>query len=388
MTQAQIVLTLILMQQSLAVFAWWGSARLLRVSRVAALHWAAASAVMALVLVLYALTGGISDALTHALANALVPPAFVLLRRGVQHFVRMRPTDRELWLLAVVPGLVIAAGWHTAAPQSLPILVATAVPAWCLLRIAYESHAPLCAEFGRGGARVFVGVIALLGLLFASRFVGGLYWPELAARPVGVDTPVNTLLVMSFMVIGLMLQMVLGLLVVMRLAQRLSHLSRHDPLTGLPNRRVMQDAIAAAQLQHLRRGTPYALLAVDVDHFKRVNDLHGHAVGDQALVMVARALRQALRSDDLVARMGGEEFCALLGDCARDEALARAERLRKAVADEVLRLADGAQLALTVSVGVALAADEVQPRTMLEHADHALYAAKGGGRNRVVMHAG
>ncbi len=386
MTQAQIVLTLILLQQGLAIFAWWGSARLLRVSRVAALHWAAASAVTALVLVLYALTGHAPDALTHGLANALVPVAFVLLRRGVQRFVRLRHNDREHMLLALAPGAVVAAGWHAGAPESLPILVATALPAWCLLRVAHESHAPLKAEFGVTGARVFGGAIALLGLLFAFRFFGGLVWPELAARPVGVDTPLNTMLVMSFMVIGLMLQMVLGLMVVMRLAQRLSHLSRHDPLTGLPNRRVMQDAITAARLRHLRRRTPYALLAVDVDHFKRVNDRHGHAVGDQALVQVARALRESLRSDDLVARMGGEEFCVLLGDCGREEALAHAERLRAAVAGAALRLPDGETVALTVSVGVALAADEVDPRAMLEQADHALYAAKGGGRNRVVLH--
>ncbi|MCW5610722.1 MAG: GGDEF domain-containing protein [Rubrivivax sp.] len=387
MNQAQIVLTLILLQQGLAVFAWWGAARLLRVSRVSALHWAAASAVITLTLVLYALIGLVPGVLAHGLSNALVPLAFVLLRRGVQRFVRLRYSDLEHQALVLVSAVVIAAGWQAGAPESLPILVATAVPAWCLLRMAVESHASLQAEFGASAARVFGGAIGLLGLLFALRFVAGLAWPELAARPVGVDTPLNTLLVMSFMVIGLMLQMVLGLLVVMRLAQRLSHLSRHDSLTGLPNRRVMQDAITTARLRHLRRGTPYALLAVDVDHFKRVNDEHGHAVGDEALVHVARALRESLRSDDCVARMGGEEFCALLGDCDRDEALAHAERLRGAVAATPLRLADGRPLRLTVSVGVALAADAVEPRALLEQADGALYAAKDAGRNRVVLHA-
>lgn len=387
MNQAQIVLTLILLQQGLAVFAWWGAARLLRVSRVSALHWAAASAVITLTLVLYALIGLVPGVLAHGLSNALVPLAFVLLRRGVQRFVRLRYSDLEHQALVLVSAVVIAAGWQAGASESLPILVATAVPAWCLLRMAVESHASLQAEFGASAARVFGGAIGLLGLLFALRFVAGLAWPELAARPVGVDTPLNTLLVMSFMVIGLMLQMVLGLLVVMRLAQRLSHLSRHDSLTGLPNRRVMQDAITAARLRHLRRGTPYALLAVDVDHFKRVNDEHGHAVGDEALVHVARALRESLRSDDCVARMGGEEFCALLGDCDRDEALAHAERLRGAVAATPLRLADGRPLRLTVSVGVALAADAVEPRALLEQADGALYAAKDAGRNRVVLHA-
>jgi diguanylate cyclase (GGDEF)-like protein len=388
MSHAQTVLVLILMQQTLVAAAWLGAAWGLRVSGTAALHWAAASALVGVALGLYALVGVAPDAWTHGLGNALVPACFVLLRRGLQRFLRRPYSDIEHLVVAGGSALLIAVGWQLDAPESLPILVASAAPAWCLARMAMESHGPAAEEFGPAPARAFTAVMGGLALIFASRLVGGFFVPELAARPVGVDTPLNTVLVMAFMVIGLALQMALGLMVVLRLAQRLAHLSRHDTLTGLPNRRVMQDAVARARAHHARRGTPFAVLAVDVDHFKRINDSHGHAAGDQALVHLARVLRESLRSDDCIARMGGEEFCVLLGNCHPAEALGRAERLRNAVAAAPVLVPGGTTHTMTVSVGLAdcpATAGTPETSALLHRADEALYAAKRSGRNRVVV---
>jgi diguanylate cyclase (GGDEF)-like protein len=391
MTHAQTVLVLILLQQTLVAAAWLGTAQALRVSGVAALHWAAASALVGVALGLYALVGVAPDVWTHGLGNALVPLCFVLLRRGLQRFLRRRYTDLEHAAVAGSAALAVAAGWLPGAPETLPILAASAAPAWCLARMAMESHGPATEEFGALPARVFAGVMWALALIFGARFVGGLFVPEIAARPMGVDTPMNTVLVMAFMVIGLAMQLMLGLMVVLRLAHRLAHLSRHDTLTGLPNRRVMQDAIAQARDRHARRGTPFAVLAVDVDLFKRVNDEHGHAAGDQALVHLARTLRESLRSDDCIARMGGEEFCVLLDDCDPTEAQGRAERLRATVAGTPLRLDNGTELTLTVSVGLvvwATASCVPEAAALLQRADEALYAAKHAGRDRVVVAPG
>jgi len=390
MSHAQTVLVLILMQQTLVAAAWMGAAWGLRVSSGAALHWAAASALVGVALGLYALVGVAPDAWTHGLGNALVPACFVLLRRGLQRFMRRPYTDVEHGVVAAGSALFIAVGWQMGAPEPLPVLVASAAPAWCLARMAMESHGPAQDEFGPLPARVFTAVMGGLALIFASRLVAGFFVPELAARPVGVDTPMNTVLVMAFMVIGLALQMVLGLMVVLRLAQRLAHLSRHDTLTGLPNRRVMQDAINRARDHHARRSTAFAVLAVDVDHFKCINDSHGHAAGDLALVQLARVLRESLRSDDCIARMGGEEFCVLLDACEPAEALGRAERLRHAVAATPLHMAGGTTHTMTVSVGLATCpagAGTPETAALLHRADEALYAAKRAGRNQVVVAA-
>jgi diguanylate cyclase (GGDEF)-like protein len=121
---------------------------------------------------------------------------------------------------------------------------------------------------------------------------------------------------------------------------------------------------------------------VDVDHFKRINDTYGHAIGDEALVEVARRIKSALRSDlDTVARYGGEEFTVVLPETPREGAVVVAEKIRRTIADSPLR--EG--LEATVSVGVASRPDDgVEPGSLLQAADRALYEAKRGGRDRVV----
>jgi diguanylate cyclase (GGDEF)-like protein len=163
----------------------------------------------------------------------------------------------------------------------------------------------------------------------------------------------------------------------------IERLAMTDDLTGLPNRRAFvvaaEDSIAGADAGE----TPHALLIVDLDHFKRVNDLHGHRAGDQALHAAAQALLRSLRADvDWVGRLGGEEFVALVA--AADEAVARraAESARAAI--EALRVeTSSAEIAVTASIGVTplVAGDNVA--SALQRADEALYAAKRAGRNQV-----
>jgi diguanylate cyclase (GGDEF)-like protein len=162
------------------------------------------------------------------------------------------------------------------------------------------------------------------------------------------------------------------------LIDALSRASATDPLTGLANRRSF-DAGLARELAGIRRhGRPVSLCLLDVDHFKRYNDTHGHLAGDQALVLVASVLRSELRGLDLAARYGGEEFVLLLPDTDLDAAAGVAERIRSAVADLP---APGSPL--TVSIGVAAATEGCFPDALIATADEALYAAKEGGRNRV-----
>jgi diguanylate cyclase (GGDEF)-like protein len=188
---------------------------------------------------------------------------------------------------------------------------------------------------------------------------------------------------MVFMLVGLLLNLVLALMVVGRLVSRLQHLSERDALTGLLNRRAIAPLLAREAGRLRRYGESYALLMVDVDHFKTINDCHGHAAGDAALVQLARVLREAAREVDSIARMGGEEFCILLPHCDQDGAMRLAERVHAAMHEAVWT---GATQRLTVSVGVAVAlAPEETPEAVLERADQALYRAKNDGRDRVVV---
>lgn len=160
-------------------------------------------------------------------------------------------------------------------------------------------------------------------------------------------------------------------------------LSLRDPLTGIGNRRSFDEALVREWGAAVRRAEPLALLIIDVDHFKRLNDAHGHLVGDEVLKAIARAVTGVLRrSVDLVARFGGEEFVVLLPDTPLAEALALAGRLREAVAGRELVPGVGT---ITVSVGLAVATPSPSeaPSALLAAADAALYRAKSAGRDRV-----
>jgi diguanylate cyclase (GGDEF)-like protein len=167
-----------------------------------------------------------------------------------------------------------------------------------------------------------------------------------------------------------------------RLNQQLVEDSRHDPLTGIGNRRALSDDLPMYRTLQRETGEEVAVLLCDVDHFKSYNDRFGHLAGDQALCMIAATARGALRSQDAAYRFGGEEFLLILRGAASEEALRVAERIREAVqhAAFVHPLADSG--VLTVSVGLAWGAE--QPEEMLARADTALYQAKESGPNRVV----
>ena len=154
----------------------------------------------------------------------------------------------------------------------------------------------------------------------------------------------------------------------------------HDPLTRLPNRALLLDRLSTALDRGRERGTRSALLFLDLDRFKNVNDTLGHDAGDRLLVTVAERLRGALRPSDTVARLGGDEFVVLLEALGtRQEASVVADRLRAAIAEPTTL--DGTQLTVTTSVGIAFDADH-QPTTLLRDADTALYEAKDSGRDR------
>jgi diguanylate cyclase (GGDEF)-like protein len=155
-----------------------------------------------------------------------------------------------------------------------------------------------------------------------------------------------------------------------------------DPLTGLPNRRFL-DLLAMRPLGR-REGDVRAVLMVDIDHFKRLNDRHGHAVGDAVLRRVAEAVASAIRAEDFPIRYGGEEFVVVLREADARSAMAVAERLRRNVAAAdvgALRVAGP----VTVSVGVAVGAAGEELASLIERADRAMYRAKAAGRDRVVL---
>lgn len=162
------------------------------------------------------------------------------------------------------------------------------------------------------------------------------------------------------------------------------HQARIDPLTGLHNRRAFFELSSWALEGARQRGAPLSLIMLDIDHFKPINDRHGHQIGDEALAWLAQLLPRACRGGDVLARWGGEEFVILLPDTGLEQAGALAERIRQSVATGVLPLTD-LQLHLTVSQGVAQRRGQENLEDLLREADACLYTAKRRGRDQVVL---
>lgn len=171
------------------------------------------------------------------------------------------------------------------------------------------------------------------------------------------------------------------------LIERLQHLAAHDPLTGLANRAQLRSQACLAAAAARRHGHTAALLLLDLDDFKGINDTHGHPVGDRVLQVVAERLREAVRTDDVVARLGGDEFAVLLPYVESPvDALRVADKLLIALGRPVR--VEGLELAIGASVGVACCPQDAQDAdALLRAADLALYAAKGGGRQQPARYA-
>jgi diguanylate cyclase (GGDEF)-like protein len=168
-----------------------------------------------------------------------------------------------------------------------------------------------------------------------------------------------------------------------RLNSELDRLARVDSLTGLRNRRDIEERLFAELSAARRHGSGLAVLLIDIDHFKQVNDTYGHQAGDAVLSMTAQTFRSALRAEDSIGRWGGEEFLAVLPDTDTDGVLAIAERLRAQVAKPEPGSTDPG-VRITVTIGVAHwtsgGSDD-----LISRADHALYAGKAAGRNTVQL---
>ena len=396
MGHADILMAVVVVLQAFFGLGWAASASILRLAPRPALNWVVAAGLIAAALILFLLRGRAPDLLAHPVANVLALAALMAIRRGLQIFLRLPLRDREAAaLLVLCTGFNLAWAGPPGAWPAGAVIITSAAVAWTLGRTTLEILAPLRREFGTSGAWLVSWPYALGTLLFGLRFSLGLLLPAQVARPVNVDNAFNIGVVLSILVLNLAINASLAVLVLLRLVRKLQRLSHHDPLTGLLNRRRLMQVLRAQKQALVRHGEPWSLLLLDLDHFKQVNDSHGHAAGDQVLVAVAALLQAQARDLDAVARMGGEEFCVVLPRTDAAGALAFAERLCERLAATPLPVEDGAHqpaaavartVRMTMSIGVASCLDPAESADLaLGRADHALYAAKHAGRNRVCV---
>ncbi len=358
---------------ALAVGVWLLLALPFRIARQACLFLAGAQALMLPTLM-------VDPGPFGELAGLCTLLALGLLSLGLRQLLRLR--QQRLDLLGLVALGLIA---ELSRLWGLPSITASA--------LAVMSMAALCLLAGRDLLLGSLGLDGWLraGLVAPYALMAGylllraiaLMQPDLGPAWLSRDPRQHAGLAAAWLVLAMFISGGLIALVLSRLIQRIESLTRHDPLTGLFNRRELSEQLLKQQAR-AQRGHVHALLMLDLDHFKRVNDELGHAAGDAALCHVARLLLANLREQDCAARYGGEEFALLLPDTSQAGAMALAERLRKALAGSDWRW-QGRHWPLTVSIGLALSTSGASGAALLEQADRAMYRAKVLGRNRVCL---
>ncbi|MBP6615581.1 MAG: GGDEF domain-containing protein [Aquabacterium sp.] len=384
METRHLLLAFVLLTHTLTTGLWWTAGTWMGLSSRAARYWLIATLGNGVGLCLMLIPGSGPAMLRVLTACSLAALGAIWLRQGLQVFLKLpRAETRQLVLsmaLMVFNILVcVPLGW-----QAAGVAVSAGVVAATMLWSVREAFHPLRQEFNPGTAwtaAVMFGVVALCAMLTGlSQLRPDWPWPWLQSP---LDTRQFVLTFVS-VTLSILTSFVLGYIVVMRLVARLEHLSQHDGLTGLLNRRAIE-ALLDREAQRLERfNQPFSILLIDIDHFKRVNDRLGHPAGDQVLIEVARRLQVEAREVDHVARYGGEEFCVLLPHTEHEGALQAAERLREGVCERPITWGN-ATVPVTISMGLVCANDPRESlQSLLRRADAALYQAKDGGRNMVV----
>jgi diguanylate cyclase (GGDEF)-like protein len=337
------------------------------------MEWAVALLLVALGSVLAFGVGYLPSLLSITLPRLLFPSGLFLTYLGMQRFFGVVPRLRP-WVVLIAAVMVVQT-WFTFVDPSFAVRLFLAN---CLAGCLFLAMGNLLRKQGLSSfSRMLTMsvVLAMLAILLM-RVVTSFLFP--VGRDIFDASPQQVIYVSSFSFLIVLLSVGLVLMAAERLHSEMSFLATHDSLTNALTRRHL-NAVCAIELDRSQRhGRSMALLIMDLDYFKAVNDNHGHLRGDRVLVDFVATANRLLRRPDQLARFGGEEFVALLPETSLEEALGVAERIRQACAQP------SPETACTVSIGVTTnhtAGDSVD--TLIARADAAMYQAKAKGRNRV-----
>jgi len=336
-------------------------------------EWSAALLIVFVGGVLAAGLGKLPDFIAISVARFLVASGLYFAYVGTQRFFGVTP--RVAPWMALITGVTLVQTWFIFVEPNYHVRL---VLANALTGYLFAMHAYLVLKQGSPTlARVLtIGVLVAMAVIMLMRLVTSFIWP--VGNDIFETSPQHVIYVSSFVFCILLLSISLVLMATERLRTELEHLATHDSLTSALTRRHMNEACQQELKRCRRHGHSMALLMIDMDHFKAVNDTHGHQTGDQVLINFVVKVNALLRQPDQLGRFGGEEFVLLLPETSLEEAGFVAERIRA-----VCALA-GQEPSCTVSIGVtSKQQDSDTVDTLMTRADAAMYRAKANGRNRV-----
>jgi diguanylate cyclase (GGDEF)-like protein len=342
--------------------AWWGCAHLMRAGSIG----------------LFGMYGAVSQAISIDLANTLLFLSFAVTWTGARVFDGRRPLP-----LAIIAGPLV---WLIAC--HLPIVGAQFEIRFLLASGIITTYTWLTAyEFWRGRDEPLVSRWPAIFVLFAHGSLFLLRTPLAAMLPWPISQEFESvwLTVISFEALMFTISIAFILLAMAKERTEFCHRTAAmiDPLTGIANRRSFLNDATALTNRNAATSSPTAVLLMDLDHFKSINDRFGHAVGDRVLQIFAESTRETIRAADLFGRLGGEEFAVVLRNVRSEDAITLAESIHRHFV-EAAAYVDGYAIGATVSIGVVISQDTaLDIPELLAQADQVLYYAKERGRNRV-----
>lgn len=349
---------------------------------VGSLHWAGALGLQLLAWVLLGLRWTVPVPWLEPLACGLLLAGFAHMARGLALEAGVAGRGRALHLPSLATVVILAVAQLRGASVETRLLLFWGC-AFVSMGLSYWTLAAVCRPGADAPERALGGLFVLALPLLTWRIAAQAVAPADGPALDGGISVVQAAVLLYFALLPVLASG--GFLVVRhrRRHERIHYLATHDPLTGLPNRESFRADARHALRQATRRGGVVSMLMLDIDHFKQINDRHGHAAGDAALRAVADALRGAVRSTDTTSRYGGDEFAVLLPGAAPERALA----IARGIAARVAQIGPGAPGSgrITVSIGVASSrpADDTVD-ALVHRADLSLYRAKQAGRDRIV----
>lgn len=374
-------------QLAIYALAWLLTGLTFQLRRKVAILWAAAWFSGAVCALLVFVSGTFTAFSLDLAVNTLAICCFLLIQQGMDVFTRQR-SPRWVFVL-VLTGLLLIEGLRQAGPpwivwQVTVFTLITCYPlAATLVRMAVWLRHERKSSFGMVALIVSPLIVTMALFLVRLLLVAHGTTPDTVQFSQGSDFDV--IATMLFLLMLGAFNFSLATIILGGTIERLRAMSETDQLTGLFNRRVMMRRLEEEHARFLRSGHRYGVISLDLDHFKQVNDVHGHGVGDQVLRAVGDVLKACQRSTDTLARMGGEEFMLLIPLTEEAGAEILAQRICRAVSETDLHT-DAGSLRITTSIGVAIVqATDTSVKTVMTRSDSALYRAKEAGRNRVEL---
>lgn len=377
------LLTVALIFTGFACFVWLLSAFLFKASPKISINFALSNFFLGAFMLFYVLRGEYPTLMVYLMSNINVILGCLLLRRATQEFSDKTKTDVELFLIFLISLFGDLYFRHTDYYELEVIFICT-ILLYLIAHTFNNAYQYMMKHFSKTYSLTTTSPLFIMGCLLTLRIISTIF--HLANPDLRKSGTLNSgfLIIMMLTIIGFNATAI-GL-VISRMITQIKQLSQEDPLTKIFNRRHLT-TVAEEEINRVRKNnSTLSIVLLDIDHFKKVNDVYGHAAGDAALITCVDVIKKSIRSTDYVGRLGGEEFCILLPNTTLEDAKVLSNRIRENIAAHHV-VWEEHTIPITASFGITAFNSSIKNEwsNLLNKADIAMYQAKNNGRNQVVI---